>query len=81
MACEHVTLPNGGRMIACGTRRRPRCACGAAAPLLCDWKVPERRSGTCDRPICAKCTTSPASEKDLCPHHAAAWAEWKAARK
>jgi len=41
--------------------------------LLCDWKVPGRRSGTCDVPICSRCTASPAPDKDLCPDHAAAW--------
>lgn len=79
MSCEVVILPGGGRAIVCGPGR-PRCACGRPARLLCDWKVPGRRSGPCDRPICERCTTSPAPEKDLCPEHAAAWADWKARR-
>jgi hypothetical protein len=79
MTCEHVTLPNGARAIICSSRRRRRCACGRPATLLCDWKVPARRSGTCDRPICADCATSPVPDKDLCPAHATAFAEWKVA--
>jgi len=80
MTCEHVTLPDGARAIVCSSSRAKRCACGRRATLLCDWKVPGRKSGTCDTPICAACTTSPAPQKDLCPEHAQAWAEWKARR-
>lgn len=78
MPCTPFTLPNGDKGILCSGRgRTSRCACGRAATLLCDWKVPQRRSGTCDRPICARCTTSPAEGKDLCPEHAKAWEAWK----
>lgn len=73
MACQHVTLPGGGSAIVCGTRSRQRCACGKPATLACDWKVPTKKSGTCDAPICARCTTSPAPDKDLCPSHAKAY--------
>lgn len=78
MACKHITLPGGGTAIVCGTRRRQRCACGRPATLACDWKVQARKSGTCDAPICAQCTTSPAPGKDLCPLHATAFNSWKA---
>lgn len=75
MPCTHVKLPGGGTAIVCTTRRaRPRCGCGKPAPLLCDWKV---GSGTCDAPICAACSTKPATGKDLCPSHAEAWEAWK----
>jgi hypothetical protein len=51
-----------------------RPACSAALRL----EGPDtRKSGTCDRPICEICTTSPAPEKDLCPEHARAWEAWK----
>lgn len=70
MPCSHV-----GSAIVCTGRSRPAlCACGAPAPFLCDWKVPRKRSGTCDRKICEACATSPAEDKHLCPGHAAAWA-------
>lgn len=82
MGCERIALPGGGAAIVCGTRTRTRrCACGRPATLLCDWKVPGRRSGTCDKPICDDCTTSPARGKDLCPAHAAALREWMASRR
>ncbi len=76
MPCEHVTLPGGIHAIVCTSRgRRKRCACGQPATQECDWKVPGKKSGTCDRPICKACTHVPAPDKDLCPQHAA---EWKA---
>lgn len=81
MACERVSLPGGGHAIVCGSRPRSRCACGKPATLLCDWKVPERRSGTCDAPICASCSTSPAPEKDICPAHAPALRAWQDNRR
>jgi hypothetical protein len=82
MTCERISLPSGGAAIVCGPRQRHRrCSqCGRPAPLLCDWKTPARRSGTCDAPLCEGCTTSPAPDKDLCPAHAAEWEARKAAR-
>lgn len=78
MPCERVTLPGGITAIVCSSRTPKRCACGARATQECDWKVPTRQSGTCDRPICRRCSHVPAPDKDLCPEHAA---EWKARRK
>lgn len=75
MPCSHVKLPGGLSAIVCTSGRRQRCACGQLSTRLCDWKVPEKASGTCDRPLCATCTHVPAPDKDLCPAHAA---EWKA---
>lgn len=80
MPCEHLRLPDGTAAIVCSSGRAKRCTCGKRATLACDWKVPARRSRTCDAPICADCTTRPAPDKDLCPDHAEAWAAWKAAR-
>ncbi|MDZ7895348.1 MAG: hypothetical protein U5M50_10545 [Sphingobium sp.] len=81
MACQRVQLPGGAAAIVCGPRQPVRrCSCGAPAPLLCDWKVPGRNSGTCDRPVCESCATSPAPDKDLCVEHAAAWIRWQQAR-
>jgi hypothetical protein len=80
MTCQVITAPGGATAIVCGTRRRQRCKCGRPAALLCDWKVPAKKSGTCDAPICDRCTTSPAPDKDLCPTRAAEFAAWKAKR-
>jgi hypothetical protein len=77
MVCQTVSMPSGGTAIVCSSGRNC-CGCGRRAPLLCDWKVPTRKSGTCDKPICSRCSTSPAPFKDLCPAHAAAYAAWKA---
>jgi hypothetical protein len=76
MPCASVTFPDGTAAIVCTSGRRKRCACGARATRECDWKMPERRSGTCDTPLCANCSTVPAPEKDLCPTHAAAFRTW-----
>lgn len=71
MGCQRVTV-DGVAAIVCGPDRR--CRCGRKADRLCDWKDAGKKSGTCDTPLCAKCATSPAPEKDLCPRHAAEWA-------
>lgn len=78
MTCDPVRLPGGGTAIVCSSRRRQRCKCGKPANLLCDWKVPAKKSGTCDVPLCSGCSTKPAPDKDLCPDHAEAFAAWKA---
>lgn len=78
MTCEVVKLPDGVTAIVCGPTKR--CKCGRKATLLCDWKVPTRKSGTCDKGLCPSCTTKPAPDKDLCPAHADAWQARKAAK-
>lgn len=84
MTCDHVTVPGGARAIVCSSRRRQRCGCGRNATLLCDWKVPAKKSGTCDKPLCDRCTAHPEAngrvnfDKDLCPAHAEAFEQWKA---
>lgn len=80
MPCNLVKLQTGETAFVCTSGRRKRCACGKPATLECDWKVKDRRSGTCDRPICAACTTKPAEGKDLCREHATAWKAWEGAR-
>ena len=81
MMCERVQLPDGTAAIVCGGHARRRCACGRRAPLLCDWKVPARKSGTCDKPICAACALEPAPDKHLCPAHAEAYRQWQGRRR
>ncbi len=76
MTCNLVKFPDGATAFVCGPTRR--CQCGNKATKLCDWKVPGSKSGTCDKPLCARCTTSPAQDKDLCVDHAADWLRWKA---
>lgn len=80
MTCHPVEIPGVGRGFVCTRTKRKRCSCGRPATLECDWKVPTRKSGTCDAPICATCTTSPAPEKDLCPKHAEEYERWKKTR-
>lgn len=81
MVCQRVPLLGGGHAIVCGPRaRRRKCAeCGRPADLLCDARL-KGKAKTCDRPICDRCTTSPAEGKDLCPEHARAYERWLATR-
>lgn len=72
MPCHHITV-DGVSAIVCTSGRTQKCRCGRKATRLCDWKVKGRKSGTCDKPLCARCSHSPAPEKDLCPQHAAEW--------
>lgn len=78
MICTSVKVP-GGVAIVCSSRRGKKCPCGRRATLLCDWKVKTKRSGTCDAPLCERCTTHPRAhgvtnfDKDLCAAHAAEW--------
>jgi hypothetical protein len=80
MTCQRVNV--GGHVgIVCGVRgRKLKCKCGRPATLECDWKVPTRKSGTCDAPICERCTTRPTPGKDLCARHAAEFEGWKKQR-
>lgn len=78
MACEYIEV-HGHRAIICGLPKRKRCSsCGAPADRMCDWKIGATRRGKrkdCDAPICARCSTMPAPDKDLCREHATAWGE------
>jgi hypothetical protein len=80
--CEHIKLPDGGVAIICGMRGRRRkfCACGRVCDFECDWKVRERKSGTCDAPICAKHAQQVGPDKHLCPLHQKAYEDWKRRR-
>lgn len=82
MPCERVRFGNGYAIVC--TRRKGKRAqvlcesCGDPAERLCDWKLSAER--TCDAGVCLRCTTNPAPEKDLCPHHAEAW-RWHPANR
>lgn len=78
MKCSTVKLPNGTVAIVCGKTRVVTCACGRPAPYLCDWKIGTGK--TCDKPLCKEHALRVAPDKDLCPDHQRAYAEWKARR-
>ena len=71
MPCTPFTLPGGARGILCTRTRRPRCACGQPATLQCDAPT-KRRSGTCDKHLCAACATEVGPDRHLCSTHAQA---------
>jgi hypothetical protein len=79
--CEHVVMPNGDRGLICGVRGGGspalHCFCGRAAEALCDWKVPAKKSGTCDSPICGLHSKQVARGKHLCPEHQRSFEDWK----
>lgn len=81
MTCETVKLPHGGAAIICGrNRRRPKCSvrdCTAPGDFRCDAPVAGKRSGTCDRYLCAAHRTPQRGRPtmggiDFCPEHAQA---------
>lgn len=64
-------------LIACGVRSSARwCECGRAAKYECDWKVRERKSGTCDKPMCETHTKQVAPNKHICAAHQIPYAAW-----
>lgn len=76
--CQHLKFADGTEVILCGSRGKTKfCSCGRVADFLCDWKVPERHSGTCDAPIYKQHATEVAPEKHLCVFHAHAFELWK----
>jgi hypothetical protein len=67
---EIITMPNGTRGFVCfsGKRHRaPRCRCGAASSLLCDWPLLDGK--TCDRPLCRRCAVPVGRDRDYCREH------------
>lgn len=75
--CLKMQLPNGDFAIVCGGHAKTKyCACGRTGDLLCDWKVKNKKSGTCDAPICRKCALEVGPDKHLCKEHQRAWADW-----
>jgi hypothetical protein len=53
------------------------CACGRKATCLCDWKMPEKKSGTCDKPVCARHAKEVVPGKHLCPEHQLQYDTWR----
>lgn len=72
MPCTPFTLGTA-RGIICTRTRRPRCACGQPSTLQCDAPT-KRRSGTCDKHLCAGCATEVGADRHLCPGHASGFA-------
>jgi hypothetical protein len=76
--CDEIKLSDGSSLLLCGLRAfRKFCACGRQATLLCDWKVAAHKSGTCDRPICARHAKQVAPGKHLCPLHQQLYDRWR----
>lgn len=72
MPCIPFQTPDGARGILCtGRRGRRRCsACkNAWASLECDYPAPNRKSGTCDKPLCTGCAVHVGQDLDHCPNH------------
>lgn len=75
--CRTISI-GGQPMIICGERRKVQfCMCGREGVFLCDWKVSDHKSGTCDKPICAKHAKEVAPGKHLCPFHQLQYDTWK----
>ena len=74
MTCEVKDL-KGTMAIVCGRRASKSCRyCHGASSRLCDFPVVrEGKRGTCDAPLCSRCTTRIAGDGDLCRAHAPLW--------
>ena len=77
MPCDPVDLGNGRAALVCsrGGRRSSPCRyCGRASSRLCDFPVTRGlHKGTCDAPLCDRCTSRIAGNGDLCRAHAPLW--------
>jgi hypothetical protein len=76
MVC--TPLPGGGFLCA-RAQRRPICSipsCGRPAEFECDFKIPRKKSGTCDARLCDAHRSSVGEDRDLCPAHK----KWEEAR-
>ncbi len=76
MPCNPAKMPDGTTAIVCTRGRTTRqCRyCTGAADRLCDYPVVrDGKRGTCDAPICSRCTTRIAGDGDLCRAHAPLW--------
>jgi hypothetical protein len=75
--CLKLQMPDGNFAIVCGGHARQKyCTCGRICDFLCDWKVKERKSGTCDRPVCKEHALQVGPDKHLCQEHRKAYADW-----
>lgn len=80
MPCIHV-----GNAIVCMPNRY--CKCGRRMTRECDFKVTTKKSGTCDKALCDRCTHHPSvngvvqDDKDLCPKHRAEWERRQSAKR
>jgi hypothetical protein len=75
--CLKMQFADGTVGIICGTRQKVRyCSCGRASDFLCDWKMKEKKPGTCDRPVCKSHAQQVGPDKHLCQEHRKAYADW-----
>jgi hypothetical protein len=75
--CTQLTINGRGVGFVCGDGKVKFCGCGLQAVALCDWKIPSRDSGTCDKPMCARHAKQVGRGKHLCPEHQLAWDAWQ----
>jgi hypothetical protein len=76
--CERLQVGDQ-TVIVCGVKQTtPRfCRCGRVAIALCDWKVRDRKSGTCDAPMCTDHAKKVGRGKHLCLDHERAYELWQ----
>lgn len=68
----YVRMPGGGvAHVRYSNRPRRKCSCckDRRATLECDYPDAKRKSGLCDKPLCAKCAVKVGKDLDHCPHH------------
>lgn len=69
MPCRPIIVKGFATGFICSRTKAPRCACGKPSEYQCDAPT-ARKSGTCDRHLCASCATQTGPDTHLCPDHA-----------
>lgn len=70
MTCESVGTPGGTFVVCTRGKRWPMCSvpgCGARAPLLCDFPIAKKKSGTCDAKLCERHAVAKGPDRHFCP--------------
>jgi hypothetical protein len=71
MPCHGFNKDGVSGIYCTGRKGRKKCAaCGTQwASLECDFPDQNRKSGTCDKPLCNGCAVTVGPDRDFCPHH------------
>ncbi len=71
MVCRTVKIGDTAAIV-CG-RGAPKRWCHVCrqrrGTLQCDFPNPKRKSGTCDKYLCARCAVQIGPNQDYCPNH------------
>jgi len=73
VTCETLKTAFGDITICQRGKRWPSCSvpgCDRKAPLLCDFPIARKKSGTCDAKLCEGHAATQGPDRHFCPPHA-----------